>query len=255
MDSLLFGIRETENAWKQLFSVKTEFSEHLVRWVDDILYDKYDHNQFVPMGKITRQELQYALEYQKKNGWNFLKLDSREKQDTQLMKELELEEEETYTMLLGDKKRVESWKENQNVTVREIVEEDFTRELEELELRNFGPIYGEDFTKRNVHRFMEKAKANKEFHYFGAFLEEKLVGACYAYVHKGFVQTDGLLVEQAARKQYIATTLLKHIAQRFEERMFLHAAADDTPKEMYQRMGFETVDFLFEYTRIWSEQI
>ena len=33
--------------------------------------------------------------------------------------------------------------------------------------------------------------------------------------------------------------------------MFLHADADDTPKEMYRKMGFESVDELYEYLKMW----
>lgn len=29
--------------------------------------------------------------------------------------------------------------------------------------------------------------------------------------------------------------------------MYLHADRDDTPKEMYRKMGFEDIDLLYEY--------
>lgn len=34
--------------------------------------------------------------------------------------------------------------------------------------------------------------------------------------------------------------------------MFLHADADDTPKEMYGKMGFETIDQMYEYVKMWD---
>ena len=34
-----------------------------------------------------------------------------------------------------------------------------------------------------------------------------------------------------------------------EDILLLHADEDDTPKDMYLRMGFEIVDRLYEYTR------
>lgn len=33
-----------------------------------------------------------------------------------------------------------------------------------------------------------------------------------------------------------------------DTRLFLHADDDDTPKEMYLKMGFEIVDRLYEYS-------
>ena len=65
------------------------------------------------------------------------------------------------------------------------------------------------------------------------------------------VVMDALVVREAFRKRYVATTLMKHIASQFKEEMFLHADADDTPKEMYRKMGFETVDELYEYLKMW----
>ena len=34
-----------------------------------------------------------------------------------------------------------------------------------------------------------------------------------------------------------------------DDTLFLHADEDDTPKDMYLKMGFEIVDRLYEYTR------
>lgn len=76
-------------------------------------------------------------------------------------------------------------------------------------------------------------------------------GACYAYAIDGYVVMDALVVREAFRKRYVATTLMKHIASQFKEEMFLHADADDTPKEMYRKMGFESVDELYEYLKMW----
>ena len=89
------------------------------------------------------------------------------------------------------------------------------------------------------------------FHYYVAYLYGKPAGACYAYAIDGYVVMDALVVREAFRKRYVATTLMKHIASQFKEEMFLHADADDTPKEMYRKMGFETVDELYEYLKMW----
>lgn len=77
-------------------------------------------------------------------------------------------------------------------------------------------------------------------------------GACYAYAIDGYVVMDALVVREAFRKRYVATTLMKHIASQFKEEMFLHADADDTPKEMYGKMGFKMIDQLYEYVKMWE---
>lgn len=45
-------------------------------------------------------------------------------------------------------------------------------------------------------------------------------------------------------------TLMKHIAEKAQERgeiLYLHADSEDTPKELYAKMGFQAVDKLYEY--------
>lgn len=61
---------------------------------------------------------------------------------------------------------------------------------------------------------------------------------------------DSLLIDEDFRHQYIATTLVKHIAEKAQERgavLYLHADPEDTPKDMYAKMGFQAVDKLYEY--------
>ena len=78
----------------------------------------------------------------------------------------------------------------------------------------------------------------------------KLVGDCYIFASDGYVCMDGLLVDEDFRHQYIAMTLMKHIAEKAQERgeiLYLHADSEDTPKELYAKMGFQAVDKLYEY--------
>ena len=126
-------VRKAEQSFKQLFSQKRAFSEHLEKWQDDDLYGMYDHNQFATLvddpvnahdvkldnGKKdmlesvalqnmqtgpTDKELEQAIAYQRQLGRGFLKLDTREKLDEALIKCFSLEECCTETMLLRNKK-------------------------------------------------------------------------------------------------------------------------------------------------------
>ena len=116
--------------------------------------------------------------------------------------------------------------------------------LEAIEVQHYGPVYGEDFSRRNIRRLYEKLP------YHGAYLADKLVGAGYSFSADGMTCVDGLIVDTDHRKQYVATSLLAHIRDTHpEDILFLHADENDTPKDMYLRMGFEIVDRLYEYTR------
>lgn len=246
-------IRKAEQSFKQLFSQKRAFSEHMEKWQDDDLYDMYDHNQFVPLlDDPTGKELEQAIAYQRQLGRGFLKLDTREKLDEALIKRFSLEECCTETMLLRNKKEnIARWKSNPDVIIYDSVSGDVLADLLKIDIETFASDYGEDFIRRRDARYVKKAMETQGFHYYVAYLDGKPAGSCYACAVDGYVVMDALVVREAFRKRYVATTLMKHIASQFKEEMFLHADADDTPKEMYRKMGFETVDELYEYLKMW----
>ena len=246
-------IRKAERSFKTLFSQKCAFSEHLEKWQDDDLYDMYDHNQFVPLlDDPTDKELEQAIAYQHQLGRGFLKLDTREKLDEALTERFSLEECCTETMLLQNKqKNIEAWKCNPDVIIHDSASSDVLADLLQIDIETFASDYGEDFIRRRDARYVKKAMETQGFHYYVAYLDGKVAGSCYACAIDGYVVMDALVVREAFRKRYVATTLMKHIASQFKEEMFLHADADDTPKEMYGKMGFETVDELYEYLKMW----
>ena len=247
-------IRKAERSFKMLFSQKCAFSEHLEKWQDDDLYDMYDHNQFVPLlDDPTDKELEQAIAYQHQLGRGFLKLDTREKLDESLTERFSLEECCTETMLLRNKqKNIEAWKCNPDVIIHDSASSDVLADLLQIDIETFASDYGEDFIRRRDARYVKKAMETQGFHYYVAYLDGKVAGSCYACAIDGYVVMDALVVREAFRKRYVATTLMKHIASQFKEEMFLHADADDTPKEMYRKMGFETVDELYEYLKMWE---
>lgn len=246
-------IRKAERSFKMLFSQKRAFSQHMEKWQDDDLYDMYDHNQFVPLlDDPTDKELEQAIAYQRQLGRGFLKLDTREKLDEALIERFSLEECCTETMLLRNKqKNIEAWKCNPDVIIHDSASSDVLADLLQIDIETFASDYGEDFIRRRDARYVKKAMETQGFHYYVAYLDRKPAGSCYACAIDGYVVMDALVVREAFRKRYVATTLMKHIASQFKEEMFLHADADDTPKEMYRKMGFETVDELYEYLKMW----
>ena len=247
-------IRKAERSFKMLFSQKCVFSEHLEKWQDDNLYDMYDHNQFVPLlDDPTDKELEQAIAYQHQLGRGFLKIDTREKLDEALTERFSLEECCTETMLLRNKKEnMARWKSNPDVIIHDSASSDVLADLLQIDIETFASDYGEDFIRRRDARYVKKAMETPGFHYYVAYLDGKVAGSCYACAIDGYVVMDALVVREAFRKRYVATTLMKHVASQFKEEMFLHADADDTPKEMYRKMGFETVDELYEYLKMWE---
>ena len=241
----LAAIRNAEHAFDMLFSCETPFSAHLYKQKDPELPDMYDHNAFIVVGTPSMEELSEAQAFQKANGNDFFKIDSTEALSPEIIQAFCLEEDRTDTMLL-EKGHVSAWKRNPSVIVKNMKTEDIADDVVSVELAVYGKDYGEDFVKRKMQRYLSMSKKTDNFYYFGAYIGGKIAGACYAFDRHGYVCIDGLAVKEAFRKQYVATTLLAHIADTFGERLYLHADAMDTPKDMYLRMGFRSIDTHFE---------
>ena len=228
--------RKSEESLACLFSVPLSFSTHLTKWEDSQLPDKYDHNAFKYVGQPSVEEFQKAITYQREKGANFVKLEGR----LPLENPFGMEEDVSLTMVLSAETDHHAWKTAPDVVLRA----PDTTQLESLERKHYGALYGESFTVRNVRRLHERVC------YHGAYLDGALVGVCFTYSTDGYTCIDGLLVDREHRHRFIATTLLQDVVETARKRgdqVFLHADAHDTPKDMYAAMGFEVEDRLYEY--------
>ncbi len=241
-------LRHVEDTFAALFSEVKPFSANLLKKEDHVLYDKYDHNQFVVNGEVNLQEVKDAFAYQLNKGDDFIKFDSRKRLNEAMVHEFDLEESITDTMVLEEGC---GWEENVDIYIKDLQFDDFGTDLIDLEVRHYGEAYGESFCKRNVEQLIDTVHKDARLHYYGAFSGNELVGSVFAFCEGDYVMIDSLLVDEKHRHQLIATTLLKFIVQVFEGKtIFLHADEDDTPKEMYMNLGFVNKDVLYEYTKV-----
>ncbi len=226
------SLRSTEEDIAMLFSVKRSFSEHLMRWEDNELPDKYDNNCFEYSAQPTREEFERALAYQRERGDTFIKLEG----DFPLENDFGLSACVTLAMELEG--GTDDWIVNDEV----VIKEPGPGEIREIELKHFGAVYGEDFAIRNAGHLFE------HLDFRGAYIGDKLVGAYYSHSFNGYTCVDGLIVDEDFRHRHIATALLKHaVSEAAGNVVFLHADKDDTPREMYEKLGFRETDRLYEY--------
>ena len=80
------ALRHSENTFDKLFSTEMRFSEHLYKQSDAELSDMYDHNAFVTDGMPSVAEIEAARSFQKENGSDFLKINSKIKLDSDILK-------------------------------------------------------------------------------------------------------------------------------------------------------------------------
>lgn len=244
-------IRAAEEKLLASRSVCAVFSEHLNKWTDAALPDKYDNNGFDYTDGVTEAEILAALRHQQEKGLRFLKLQGRKPLAEAAVGRFGLEESETLTMLLPEGPD-RNWVLNPAVEIIDSKDRDIADEIIRLELADFNDAYGEDFCRRNIVEGLRHAEKEPDLHYLAAFADGTAAAACYVWLSDGTAGLDGLHTHRDFRNRHIATTLMAEAVRRFPGRHYLHADKDDTPKEMYGRMGYRTVDFLFEYLLKWD---
>lgn len=242
MEMLLKAIHAANDHERELFgAARKPFNSSLVRWHSDLRPDQANNNFFYPVGPIAAEDLAKAEAFQKERGLDYLLLRTGEPLPESLRREFE--EEVLYVMALTQDTST-NWKTNPAVEIRDIQSEDISADL--LDVSGVPEEY-RDLARRNMELVLEVAEKNPNYHWYCAYLDGVHAANVYALCHGGCVEVDDLWVEEDYRHQYVATTLMKHIADTLDGTLYLHADASKTPKDMYARMGFSVVETVYEY--------
>lgn len=233
-------INKCEKEFIKLFSSNFKFSDSLYKYEDKKIYDMYDHNYFDYNNLVTISDISKAINYQKSLNLDFLKLIGKNKLDSNIINHYSLEESITITMLHDNKTTITNI--NDDILIKNISLND----LNTIELKHYASTYGEDFVKRRNKYFLEKCKEHSNFNYYGAYINNKIVGTCHSFIFDDYTCLDSLLVDDKYRNKYIASTLIKYVKDN-SKYLYLHADSEDTPKQMYEKLGFIQVNKTYEY--------
>jgi len=245
-----FWIKQNEESLTKLFSSKFEFSEKLIKYQDDALPDMYDLNYFEYDDLPSEAEIEAAINFQKNKGDKFIKFESRKQLPEDIVQKFRFDAWAELCMQLKTG-NPSLWTKNTNLQFKDLRRDDIADDLIDFEIKNYGPVYGEDFARRKMEHWLKKAKETDALNFYAAYLDGKIVGSLYSYKYKDYTCMDGLHVLEAYRKQYVATSLIAYCIKDNNGEIFLHAEADDTPKDMYQKLGFETVSVKYNNAKKW----
>lgn len=243
-------IRKHENDFQKVFCTSVHFSDKFMKNEDDLITLMWDHHQFIAETQdICESDIQEAVQYQKEHGCNFLKIDSRFPLSKHLIETFKLDESVTITMVnLHSKDSLAAhFRVNPAVVIKDVQVDQIEQDLLAIDLKNHRDDCGEEFVRQFVSAFSLKSREDKRLHYLGAYLNDKICGYCYYFDDGNYKVLDGLTVNEESRHQYVASSLISYIIAASDSVMYLHADRDDTPKEMYRKMGFEDIDLLYEY--------
>ncbi len=248
-EKTLEKIRRCEDRWRELFAVKKPFNDCFDRWYNEDLPDQYTTNAFFPKKTITAETLAAAYAYQRPFG--FLQIMCQKPLDKKLAEEFQLKENVVLTMALTSGEPG-NWKNNNSIHIVDVQEQDIAGDIIAFQVAQEDG--DSDYPLRAITQDMKAAAAYPEYHWLAAYQNGEVAAICHVLCHSGAVEIDDLVVAPSARKQYIATSMLRYIADNFEGQLYLHADEDDTPRNLYSRLGFEVVDRCWEYRRLWKNK-
>lgn len=247
-DNILLGIHAAKDYERRLFgSVKSRFNENLSRWASQLRPDHCGSNCFIPDDHLTTDDVQAAIDANMERGLNYVMFSMDHLMDAPCLDRFTFDADITYVMAML-KDCSHTWQVNNSIEIRDIQTSDISADI--LDVSDVPEQY-QAAAYRNMQMVLEVAKSHPNYHWLCAYKDGKKVGSAYALEYNGFVEMDDLWVDEAFRHQRIATTIMKYIADHTDGIFYLHAAANATPKEMYAKKGFETVETVYDYYLEW----
>ena len=251
MNDLLDRIWETKNKNCLLFAYPQPITESLLRWVDENNPQHYNKNHFLALEELSAFDLQAAVEFQKQAGLQGFLLKSRKRLSNELIVHFGLKEEKQLLMAqLTD--RSAAWKTNPAVQIKDCQSTAVADDLMVACVSLTEDPNRQRWIRHTMEEALEAARRHPNYHWLVAYEGGQVIGRCYAFADCGCVQMEDLWVTPHARQRHAATTLMKYVRDHFDGLFFLHTEAEDSVKSMYGKLGFEIVDEVYEYSKVWG---
>lgn len=248
MRTLLENIHSCNDHERKIFGAQPmPFNERLTRWHSDARPWQENNNFFFASSRVTAEDIAAAIGFQRGRGLGYLMLRTTAPLPQDLKESFGMDEEITLLMAMPEDKS-SSWKENPHVEIRDIQTHDIRGDI--LDVSDMPPEY-QDKARRNMEAVLDVANAHPEYHWLCGYLDGQKIANVYFLCHSGCIELDDLWVEEAYRNRRIATTMMKHVAGNFDGTIYLHAEAGKTPKDMYAKMGFVTLETIYDYFLEW----
>ena len=245
--NLVKSVFKNEHDLAALFT-KKDITETFMRFYDEKLPDMWDHNFTEIFGDLTPEDYAKIKQISDDKKEQHIKISSFNR--LKVLSILGFEHSIILTMA-AETIHPKPLKLD-NISFKNLKEhQELINDFLELELKYDGKLYGKDFVARKMYRFFVIAKDNNQFNYFGCYYNNKLIAHCYAFQSEGVIALDGLLVDEDYRHKNVASNLVKHIQEYYQNcPIYLHADDEDTPKYVYLGLGFETLYQRHEYLKL-----
>ena len=229
-----------ENKYLSEFT-NIEYFDDYISYNDDIQKDKYSNNFYFLKNKNKVKSLIKKLS--KENKRNYLDFDSSFLLDEYLPDFEKTHEIRMFNFTnlvkldyrIGEVKQIDSK-----------IKDEFEKLIYNDDLR-----YGERYALGNSKRLADIVTSNDNFKAYGIYDGNKIVGSLYVYINKEMAKIeDFFIIEEYQKKGYgisLLTTVIDILKKYGVHDLSITADFDDTPKKIYERLGFVTISDNYNY--------
>ena len=237
----MISYKEVEEAYILTFC-KREVHEDYIYYHDDELKTKYYHNYYVcknddnVMGKLYHRKsfVQFDLEHPYTGKLKFSDY------------EYEIEYHSSIYglhVLRNNTYRVEKLKESDSSWAYEYFYKDTLK-------------YGEEYSKENTKRILDVCLKEKRIDYYFVYDINKPVGFIEVFQYKDAAKLENFSVLEEYQKKGYGSCLFNHVLNELKRMgikdIYLTADDHDTPKVMYERMGFTMVGRSYQVREVFK---
>lgn len=228
-------------------------------YADDKIKDMYDHNFFETKDSMTDEELQDFVSEEtkrrKENKISYCKVKTGslpEKMPVDFNgKEPEIEHVAAYVYKGAD---TLDWKSVDNCEIKKVTDKSMIKDLIAMDIDVDGKRCTEDFCRRRAERMGNEYLSDSSLNMYVCYLDGQPVGSCELYMSDKVAKIESFSVLPKLQRKGIGTTILKYLMEKAKENKsdirYLIADEDDTPKEMYVKLGFEKLHDI--YSLFWQ---
>ena len=237
----MISYKEVEEAYILTFC-KKEVHEDYIYYHDDELKTKYYHNYYVCKNDDNVMESLYHRK-------SFVQFDL-EHPYTGKLKFSDYEYEIEYHssifglhVLRNNTYRVEKLKESDSSWAYEYFYKDTLK-------------YGEEYSKENTKRILDVCLKENRINYYFVYDIDKPVGFIEVFQYKDAAKLENFSILEEYQKKGYGSCLFNHVLNELKRMgikdIYLTADYEDTPKVMYERMGFTMVGRSYQVREVFK---
>lgn len=139
-------------------------------------------------------------------------------------------------------------------TIKKVNNQEMVEDILFCDLQHDEDKLGKDFCTRRCYRRGKVYISDKGVNSYVCYHDGDIIGNCDLFIHKGVAKIEDFAVIPIYQRKGYGTTILKELIRlaikENSHTIYLVTDEDDTPREMYQKIGFnkigERTDLFFE---------